>query len=336
MRRRVDAAAARRRTRRGRCAACAAKGRPSMSGTAHAPIAAPTRRRARCSTVSHAHRAVLGEWVRIAVAGPAGAPRPGHRRRPGRHGGAGARGHASASPPPAPPSRSPATSPAPWSGEELLGRASSTASGAPLDGLPPPVGEARRAGRGARRINPVRRRPAGRLHRDRHLRHRRHEHAGARPEAPGLLRRRAPRARAGRARSWRTPARRTASRSPSSSWPSGITAARDAQHFLERFERERRAGAQRPLPQPAPATRRSSGCWRRALALAQAEYLAFERGHARAGGDGRHHQLLRGAARARRRARGDPRPARLSGLHVHRPRHDLRARRRAAGRGRGR
>ena len=52
--------------------------------------------------------------------------------------------------------------------------------------------------------------------------------------------------------------------------------------------------------------------------------------HARAGGAGRRHQLLRGAARARGRARGDSRPPRLSRLHVHRPRHDLRARRRAA------
>ena len=34
---------------------------------------------------------------------------------------------------------------------------------------------------------PVHARAAGRLHRDRHLRHRRAEHAGARPEAPDLL-----------------------------------------------------------------------------------------------------------------------------------------------------
>ena len=71
-------------------------------------------------------------------------------------------------------------------GKELLGRAFNGV-GAPIDGLPPPVGEAMRSLAGAP-LNPAARLPPERLHRDRHLGHRRDEHAGPRAEAAHLLR----------------------------------------------------------------------------------------------------------------------------------------------------
>ena len=56
------------------------------------------------------------------------------------------------------------------------------------------------------------------------------------------------------------------------------------------------------------------------IALTVAEHLAFDRRPARAGGDGRHDQLRRGAARGVRGPRRDPGPAGLPGLPLQRPR----------------
>ena len=109
-------------------------------------------------------------------------------------------------------------------GRELLGRALNGIGAADRR-------SARPGGRGAasglgRAAQPGAARAPGRLHRDRHLRHRRHEHAGARPEAPGVLRSRAARRSSWRPASWKARARRAASRSPSSSWGSASPRAR--------------------------------------------------------------------------------------------------------------
>ena len=127
--------------------------------------------------------------------GRAAPPRPGDRCGRARHRGAGAGGDGRPAAAHERTSPSPATWRPRWSAASCwAGR--STAWAQPLDGLPAPVGEARppHLGRAAQSRPPG---PAVRLHRDRHLRHRRHEHPGARPEAPGLLR-----ARASRRWSW--------------------------------------------------------------------------------------------------------------------------------------
>ena len=168
-----------------------------------------------------------------------------------------------------------------------------------------PVGEALAPDLG-RADQPGAPRAAGRLHRDRHLGDRRHEHAGARPEAARLLGPGPARRSSSRRRSSSTRARRAASRSPSSSSAIGITA-RETRRFLDRFEASGALRAQRAVPERGPRSDRSSGCSRRASRSPQAEYLAFDARHARARGDGRHDALLRGAARDRRpRARRSP------------------------------
>ena len=109
----------------------------------------------------------------------------------------------------------------------------------------------------------------------------------------------------------------------------GITA-RETQAFLERFQRSEAMErtilylneASHPAVERLLAPR---------LGLTAAEYLAFDARDARARRDRRHDALLRGAARDRDGARGDPRAPRLPGLHVHRPRVDLRARGRHRG-----
>ena len=131
---------------------------------------------------------------------------------------------------------------------EMLGRVFD-GLGRPLDGGPPPLAE-QLARRQRRADQPVRARLPARLHPDRHLGHRRHEHPGARPEAADLLRQRpAARPAGGADRPPGHAARRRgeavrASCSPpwasSTTWPSSST----------QLPGERRASHQRAVPQP--------------------------------------------------------------------------------------
>ena len=162
-------------------------------------------------------------------------------------------------------------------GRELLGRV--------LDGLGPPARRPAAADRrGARArstgapINPSRREQPARLHRDRHLGHRRHEHARPRAEAAHLLRRRAAGGASSRRRSSaRRACAAAASRSRSSSPRMGVTVAR-----VRRLPRRasRRGGAlERTVvflnraDDPPIERLMTPRC-----ALTAAEHLAFEHG----------------------------------------------------------
>ena len=141
------------------------------------------------------------------------------------------------------------------------------------------------------------------------------------PEAAGVLGSRAAAPGAGRRRSRPRP-RRAATRSASCSrpWASPTPTPPPSAALEERaaagelvllLNTGRRAGDR------ADADAR--------LALTVAEHLAFDSGPARAGGDGRHDQLLRGGARGVGRPRRDPGPPGLPWLPVQRPGFAVRA-----------
>ena len=118
-------------------------------------------------------------------------------------------------------------------------------------------------------------------------------------------------------------------------------ARRAVRRRLRRHRHHRARDAALPRPRSSERARSSAACCtstrrsdpthrapaRAARRAGRGRVPRLRRRHARAGRDGRHHALLRGAARDRHRARGDPRPPRLPRLHVHRPGEPLRARR---------
>ena len=289
-----------------------------MSGRRRARYRGAQRRPARCSILGRTPRVALGEWVEIRVAGPAA--------RRGQVIDAGERRHRVQV---LEDTVGLATRRAPRStltGDVATRRGRAGAArprlqrlGAPVDGLPAPVGEACARSGGAP-INPVRRgAPAG-LHRDRDLGDRRDEHARARPEAPDLLRARPARPRAGGAASWRARALRTASRSPWCSSASASPRARRARSSSA-FRAQRRAASarvlylnetQRPDDRAAAGAARSRSrrpsIWRSNAGMHVLVVIA----------DMTHYcEALREIATAREEIpgrRGYP------GLHVHRPR----------------
>ena len=247
----------------------------AMSADRRAPTPAPTRRRDRCSDVSAMPtRAVLGEWVRMRHAGAAGTARPGDRCEPRRDGGPGLRGHRRAGSlrrgRHADRRHRPAVV-----GDELLGRVLAGA-GAPLDGLPAPVGEALRpAWARAASIPSVAASPRDFI-----------ETGISAIDGMNTL-----------VRGQKLPVFSGAglpglelaasivehARAPHGEPFAVVFAAigiteRETRSFLEAVRGQRRARAQRALPQPGAGPARSSGCWRRAWHWRCAEYLAFERG----------------------------------------------------------
>ena len=202
-----------------------------------------------------------------------------------------------------------------WLGRVCNGR------GEPLDGGPPVTGDATAAGRRLP-AEPDAPRAARRAGAHRHLGDRRADHPGPRPEAADLLGRRAAAPRAGRA-DRRAGDRRAASRSAWCSPAMGLTHA-DAAAVRDVLEERSAAGelvlllntADDPVIERILTPR---------IALTVAEHLAFDARPARAGGDGRHDQLLRGAARGLRGPRRDPGPPGLPRLPLQRPRLPVRA-----------
>ena len=155
-------------------------------------------------------------------------------------------------------------------------------------------------------------------------RHRRPEHAGARPEAARVLRLR-PAARAAR-RADRAPGegagrarevRRGVRRDRHHVRRSGLLHQRFPQHGRHRAH----GAVHQPRQRPGHRAHRHAahGADRRRIP-------GLREGHARAGHPHRHDQLRRGAARGVRRAQGSAGPPRLSRLSVHRPCQHVRAR----------
>ena len=241
------------------------------------------------------------------------APRPGARGRP-RPGvvqvlegteGMDAKGtRVSRSPAPRCASRS---APAGWAGSATAAASRSTAARRC---------SARRRRRSRRAAQPDPARAAGRAGAHRGLGHRRADHPGARPEAAGLL---GGRPAAPRARRPRSPRRPSAGGEPFSVVfaAMGLTHA-DAAVVRDALEERSAAGelvlllntADDPVIERILTPR---------IALTVAEHLAFALGPPRAGGHGRHDQLLRGAARGLGRPRRDPGAARLPRLPLQRP-----------------